>query len=95
MTYRRGIQAVERDADALAKRAVVRVERQALRDQIASLLGRNARLERELKRARRALAAERTARDLRRLEHERETSRANVAIEILCKKSFPEDACRT
>jgi phage-related minor tail protein len=95
MTYRRGIQVIERDADARVERCIRRIERQALRDKVDALQSRNARLERELARARRALAAERLARDLRTAEHHREMSAAKFAIETLCKRAFQEDTCRT
>jgi hypothetical protein len=95
MVYRRGIQPIEREADARVEACVRRIERQALRDQIEALRVRNARLERELERARRALAAERVARDLRSAEHRRAESASSFAIETLCKIAFPEDKCRT
>ena len=89
--YNRGSRLVAMEADERMPVATSRADAQAHKDEVARLHEQVATLERDLRRARRCLAAERAGRDaLRaRLAHE---ERANAfGVGVLCKLAFPGD----
>ena len=89
--YNRGSRLVAREADERIPVAMSRADVQAHKDEVTRLREQVATLERDLRRARRCLAAERAGRAaLRaRLAHE---ERANAfGAGVLCKLAFPWD----
>ena len=89
--YNRGSRLVAREADERMPVATSRADAQAHKDEIVRLREQVAALERELRRARRCLAAERAGREAMRvrLAHE-ETSNA-FGVGVLCRLAFPGD----
>lgn len=84
-SYNRGSRVIAREADERAAGLVGRVERQALADENARLRRQVDRLEHELARARRCLAAERFAREKRVEELKVELRSARFGIRCLCR----------
>jgi chromosome segregation ATPase len=68
-----------------------RADRQAYRDAIRQLRDQIAELERNLRRCRRALAAERAGREALRQRCIEAEQKYDYSVGILCKKAFPED----
>lgn len=89
--YNRGSRSIAADADALMPAASARATLQAHKDEAEALRMRVAALERDLRRARRCLAAERFGREQlgARL---RDEERANAfCVGILCRIAFAAD----
>lgn len=84
-----GTLVVQREAAARAKAAAPAADRAAVGDLEASLRARVEGLERDLKRARRALAAERFAREALASRLRDEESKYHFAVHTLCRKAFP------
>ena len=89
--YNRGSRIVSREADARMPGAVSRADRQAQTDEIARLRGQVAALERELRRARRCLAAERLGREQLRVRLGAEERANAFGVGVLCRIAFPGD----
>lgn len=90
-SYRRGSRVLMRDADRAMPEIHAREDARATKDEAARLRARIAELERDLRRARRCLAAERLAREARVAEARADRSAADFAIATLCKRAFPSD----
>lgn len=89
--YNRGSRVVSREVRAGALAGDARAEYMALAEENARLRARAERAESDLRRARRCLAAERTAIEaLRQRLAEKESSYA-FAVGTLCKRAFPGD----
>ena len=89
--YNRGSQLVSREADERMPLASFRADRQAHKDEVARLREQVASLERDLRRARRCLAAERAARESLRVRLADE-ERANAwGVGVLCRLAFSGD----
>ncbi len=89
--YNRGSRLVAREADERMPVATSRADAQANKDEIARLREQVTTLERDLRRARRCLAAERAGREAirARLFYE---ERANAfGVGVLCMLAFPGD----
>jgi phage shock protein A len=71
--------------------AVSRADHQAHKDEIARLREQVAALERELRRARRCLAAERAGREALRVRLADEESANSFGVGVLCRLAFPGD----
>ena len=89
--YNRGSACLSKQADEAMPIAVKRADRAAHKDETARLKDRVAELERDLSRARRALAAERYGREQLRVRLAREESAYAFAVGILCRRAFAED----
>lgn len=89
--YNRGSRIVSKAADECAHEAARQADRQAHEDEIAMLRDRLAVLERELRRARRCLAAERMGREQIRARLDAEISANAFGVDVLCKIAFPGD----
>ena len=83
--YNRGSRIVERVADEHLVGTSTRADHQATKDESAQLRAKISRLERDLGRARRCLAAERLAREMRVAELKDELRASNLCISILCR----------
>jgi hypothetical protein len=90
-SYNRGSKLVQRAADTQAHAAGPRADREAFKEQLARLLERNAKLERELSRARRCVAELRRSKDAARAETRADQASSRFAISILARLAFPED----
>lgn len=90
----RGDRVIARYADERMPEAVIRADRQELRDENSRLRARVAELERELARARRCLAAERHGRDQLRQRMTAEESSSAFAISTLCCAAFRGEVSR-
>jgi septal ring factor EnvC (AmiA/AmiB activator) len=89
--YNRGSRLVSREADERMPEATLRADRQACEDEIARLREQVASLKRELRRARRCLAAERAGRDALRVRLAHEESAYAFGLGVLCRLAFPGD----
>lgn len=90
-TYNRGSRAIAAQADEKMPVATLRSDRQAHKDEVARLRGQIATLERDLRRARRCLAAERAGRE-RANERLAASKRAyDFGVGVLCRVAFPSD----
>jgi septal ring factor EnvC (AmiA/AmiB activator) len=90
--YNRGSRRLAIEADQLAPVSLARSERQAHKDEAERLRARVADLERDLKRARRCIAAQRFANDALS-ERLREADRVyHFSVRTLCRLAFPGDA---
>jgi len=89
--YNRGSRLVSLEADEAMPAALARSERQTHKDEIARLRARVAKLEADLKRARRCLAAERIGRE-RLAARLAESERAyEFGTSVLCRIAFQEE----
>lgn len=86
--YNRGSRLQSAEADARMGAANARRDRQALADENARLRAKILRLEHDLARARRCLAAERLARESRVNELRAELRAAKFGTQILCRIAF-------
>lgn len=89
--YNRGSRIVSRGADERMPVALSRADQQAHKDEIVRLRGQVADLERELRRARRCLAAERAGREALRVRLAHEESANAFSVGVLCRLAFPGD----
>jgi hypothetical protein len=89
--YNRGSRIVSRCADERMPVALFRADRQAHKDEITRLREQVAGLERELRRARRCLAAERAGREALRVRLAHEERASAFGIGVLCRLAFPGD----
>lgn len=85
----RGSRSIARDADALMPMAITRADRQAHKDEIERLRAQVADLTRDLKRARRCIAAERQGRENLRLRLVAEERIYAFAVGVLCRRLWP------
>lgn len=90
--YNRGSRLVSREADECMPEAARRADRQAHKDEADRLRAQIATLERELRRARRCLAAERAGRESLRVRLANEERSRAFSVGILCRLAFPGDA---
>lgn len=88
----RGARSIARDADALMGAPLARADRQAHKDEIERLKAQVERLSRDLARACRCLAAERSGRERLRLRLAAAERSGAFAVSILCRIAFPGDA---
>lgn len=88
----RGSRLVSREADEAMPVALARSERQAHKDEAARLRAQVTRLEAELKRARRCLAAERLAREQLRVRLAESERAYEFSTSVLCRLAFPEES---
>ena len=88
-SYNRGSKLISDHAAVDMLPAIARNERQAQKDEVARLRQTIASLERDLRRARRCLAAERFGREQLRLRLQQADSNYDFAVRTLCKKAFP------
>lgn len=89
--YNRGSRLAAREADARMPAAMARADRQAHADEVTRLREQVATLERDLRRARRCLAAERAGREAlgaRLADAERVYT---YSVGLLCRIVFPDD----
>lgn len=89
--YNRGSRLVAREADEQMPVAISRADAQAQKDEISRLREQVSTLERELRRARRCLAAERAGREAlaaRLLDEERANA---FGVRVLCRIAFHGD----
>lgn len=93
--YNRGSRLVAQEADDRMPLARSRAERQAHKDEAERLRLQVTKLERELARARRCIAAMRLSHEARRSEWRASDSRSDAAISILCRVAFPKDGAAT
>lgn len=89
--YNRGSRLVARDADERMRAASSRADQQAHKDEVARLRDQVVTLERELRRARRCLAAERAGREALRVRLADEERVNRFGIGVLCRLAFPGD----
>ena len=89
--YNRGSRLVSREADERMPGLLSRAERQAYKDEITRLREQVTTLERDLRRARRCLAAERAGREALRVRLAAEERSHALSVEWLCKRAFPGD----
>ena len=89
--YNRGSRLVSREADERMPVAVSRADHQAHKDEIARLREQVAALDRELRRARRCLAAERLGREQLRVRLRAEEGSHALSVTWLCRLAFPGD----
>lgn len=89
--YNRGSRLVSKEADERMPLATARADRQAHKDEVARLREQIATLERDLRRARRCLAAERAARESLRVRLADEERANAFSVGILCRLAFPGD----
>ncbi len=89
--YNRGSRIVSRGADERMPVALSRADQQAHKDEIVRLRGQVADLERELRRSRRCLAAERAGREALRVRLAHEESANAFGVGVLCRLAFPGD----
>ena len=89
--YNRGSRLVSREADERMPGALSRADRQAHKDEVARLREQVAALERELRRARRCLAAERLGREQLRVRLGDEERSYALSVKWLCRLAFPGD----
>lgn len=90
----RGNRIIARAVDERMPLALVRAERQAIKDENARLRAEIARLERELSRARRCLAACRHQHEERMREARSDRASSAFAISTLCRKAFNAEVPR-
>jgi hypothetical protein len=90
--YNRGSNLIAAEADRGAQALSARADLQAYKDECARLRLEVAKLERELGRARRCIAAERYSREKRVSELGAELRSSEFAISTLCRVAFPADA---
>lgn len=90
-SHNRGSQLVSREADERMPLALSRADRQAHKDEVARLREQVAALERELRRARRCLAAERLGREQLRVRLGDEERSHALSVKWLCRLAFPGD----
>lgn len=89
--YNRGSRLVSREADERMPLASSRADRQAHKDELTRLREQIAALERELRRARRCLAAERLGREQLRVRLGAEERSHALSVNWLCRIAFPGD----
>lgn len=89
--YNRGSRLVARDADERMPAASSRSDRQAHKDEVSRLRDQVVALERELRRARRCLAAERAGREALRVRLADEERASGFGVGVLCRLAFPGD----
>lgn len=89
--YNRGSRLVSREADERMPSAFSRADRQAHKDEVTRLREQVATLERELRRARRCLAAERHGREQLRVRLGAEERSHALSVRWLCRLAFPGD----
>ena len=89
--YNRGSRIVSRGADERMPVALSRADQQAHKDEIVRLREQVAALVRELRRARRCLAAERAGREALRARLAAEEMSHALSVEWLCRRAFPGD----
>ena len=89
--YNRCSRLVAREADERMPVATARADRQAHKDEVARLREQIAALERELRRARRCLAAERLGREQLRVRLRAEEGSHALSVTWLCRLAFPGD----
>jgi chromosome segregation ATPase len=87
--YNRGSRVVSREADERMPSAALRADVQAYKDEIGRLREQVATLEREMRRARRCLAAERAGREALRSRLADEERANRFAVGVLCRLAFP------
>ena len=87
--YNRGSRLVSRGADERMPVAMSRADVQAHKDEVARLHEQIATLERELRRARRCLAAERAGREALRVRLADEERANGFGVGVLCRLAFP------
>jgi phage shock protein A len=89
--YNRGSALVSAAADAAMPIATLRAERNADKDENDRLRAQVARLESDLRRARRCIAELRRSKEERIAEHRADSRRSDAAISMLCHIAFPND----
>lgn len=89
--YNRGSRLVAREADERMPGILSRADRQAHKDEVARLREQVATLERDLRRARRCLAAERAGREAIRARLADEERASAFGVGVLCRLAFPGD----
>lgn len=89
--YNRGSRIVSREADERLRLALPRADRQAHKDELSMLREQVAALKRELRRARRCLAAERAGREALRVRLANEGRENAFGVGILCRLAFSGD----
>lgn len=87
--YKRGSRIVSREADDRMPEAMRRADRHAHTDEVARLREQVAALERELRRARRCIAAERAGRESLRVRLASEERANAFGVGVLCRVAFP------
>ena len=87
--YNRGSRLVSKEADERMPGAVSRADRQARKDEIVRMREQVATLERELRRVRRCLAAERAVREALRVRLADEEKANAFGVGVLCRLAFP------
>lgn len=88
--HNRGSRLASMELDNLVDSAMRRVSRQACKDEVTRLRDQVTALERELRRARRCLAAERAGRENLRVRLSNEERAYDFAVGIMCKIAFSE-----
>ena len=89
--YNRGTKVLRKQADAAMPSARESSMRARLEDENAALRASVAKLEHDLKRARRCLASERLGRESLADRLRRADSAHHFTVRILCKLAFPND----
>jgi phage shock protein A len=89
--YSRGSRLVSKEADERMPDAMRRADRDAHTDEVARLREQVAKLERELHRARRCIAAERSGRESLRVRLASEERANAFGVGVLCRLAFPGD----
>lgn len=89
--YNRGSRLVSREADECMPVVISRADRQAHKDEITRLHEQVAALERQLRRARRCLAAERAGREALRARLADEERANAFGVVVLCRLAFSGD----
>jgi len=87
--YRRGSRLLSSEADKRMPAALSHADRQARKDEVSRLRELVTTLERDLRRARRCLAAERAGREALRARLADEESAYAFGVGVLCALAFP------
>jgi outer membrane murein-binding lipoprotein Lpp len=89
--YNRGSRLVIREVDERLAGVSMRADQYARETDVARLHAQIATLERDLRRARRCLAAERAGREALRVRLAHEETAYAFAVGVLCRLAFPRD----